>query len=59
MLYTDDVYLLPRTKKDLQTIMDHFSRAYTVFGLTTSIKRTKVTYAFPKPNISGSQGRVC
>ena len=44
-LYADDAVLVAHTREDMQFIMDVFSKACTAFGLTISIKKTKVMYA--------------
>ena len=51
LLYADDVDLLAHSEEDLQLLMDHLSRACTAFGLTISLKKTKVLFT-PAPGQS-------
>lgn len=47
LLYADDADFVAHSEKDMQEIMDRFSSACTAFGLTISIKKTKVMFTPP------------
>ena len=57
LLYADDADFVAHTEEDMQEIMDLFSSACTAFGLTISIKKTKVMFTpapgapYVEPNI--------
>ena len=51
IIYADDVDLLAHPEEDLQLFMYHLSRACTAFGLTISLKKTKVLFT-PAPGQS-------
>ena len=42
MLLADDATLAAHTEEDLQELMDRFSQACKEFGVTVSIKKTKL-----------------
>ena len=44
LLYADDADFLAHSLEDMQCIMDRFSASCTAFGLTISLKKTKVMY---------------
>ena len=48
LLYADDADFLAHSEADMQIIMDNFSRACVAFGLTISLKKTKVMFT-PAP----------
>ena len=48
LLYADDADFLAHSEADMQIIMDNFSRACAAFGLTISLKKTKVMFT-PAP----------
>ena len=41
-LFTDDAAVVARSAKDLQQLINHFSKACQNFGLTISLKKTQV-----------------
>ena len=49
-LFADDCALLAHSDSDLQVIVDSFSNATKLFGLTTSMKKTEAIYQ-PVPGI--------
>jgi hypothetical protein len=57
LLYADDADFVAHTEEDMQAIMNLFSKACTAFGLTISLKKTKVMFTPPpghpyvEPNI--------
>ena len=57
LLYADDADFVAHSEEDMQSIMNFFSVAYSQFGLTISLKKTKVMYTAPpaqpysEPNI--------
>ena len=57
LLYADDADFVSHSSEDMQEIMDLFSRACDAFGLTISIKKTKVLFTpapgdpYVEPNI--------
>ena len=57
LLYANDADFVTHTEEDMQAIMDRFSKACTVFGLTISLKKTKVMstpppdHPYAEPNI--------
>ena len=57
LLYADDADFVAHTEEDMQAIMDLFSKACTAFGLTISLKKTKVMltpvpgHPYVEPNI--------
>jgi len=48
LLYADDADLVAHSEEDMQSTMNSFSNAYSIFGLTISLKKTKVMYT-PAP----------
>jgi len=42
MLFADDAAVAIHTQRELQTLLDHFSQACRDFGLTISLKKTKI-----------------
>ena len=48
LLYADDADFVAHTEEDMQTLMDRFSEACTAFGLTISLKKTKMMFT-PAP----------
>ena len=64
LLFADDADLVANTAEDMQLIMDIFSRACLVFGLTINLKKTKVMYtppigqAYVEPNITVEGNRL-
>ena len=44
LLYADDADFVSHSEEDLQEIMNLFSTAFDAFGLTISIKKTKVMF---------------
>ena len=48
LLYADDVDLVAHSEEDLQFLMDRFAAACSAFGLTISLKKTKIMYT-PSP----------
>lgn len=44
LLYADYADIVAHSEDDIQTILDLFSNACSVFGLTISLKKTKVIY---------------
>ena len=57
LLYADDAVLVAHTESDMQLIMDHFSAACDAFGLTISIKKTKVMFT-PAPGAPYSEPTI-
>jgi hypothetical protein len=57
LLYADDADFVAHTEEDMQTLMDRFSKACIAFGLTISLKKTKVMFTpapgepYNEPNI--------
>ena len=47
LLYPDDADFIAHTEEDMQAIMDLFCKACTAFGLTISLKKTKVMFTPP------------
>ena len=47
LLYADDADFIAHSEQDMQLIMDCFSSACKAFGLTISIKKTKVMFTPP------------
>ena len=47
MLYADDADFVTHSEEEMQFIMDRFSASCTAFGLTISIKKTKVMFTPP------------
>ena len=64
LLYADDADFLTHTEADMQIIMDKFSRACDAFGLTISLKKTKVMFTpapgepYAEPNITVNGTRL-
>ena len=64
LLYADDADFLAHTEADMQIIMDKFSRACDAFGLTISLKKTKVMFTpapgepYAEPNITVNGTRL-
>jgi hypothetical protein len=51
LLYADDVDLVAHSEEDLQFLMDRFAASCSAFGLTISLKKTKIMYT-PSPGAS-------
>ena len=51
LLFADDCALIAYTEDELQSILNDFARAASRYGLTISIKKTKVMFQ-PKPGSS-------
>ena len=47
LLYADDADFVAHSEEEMQFIMDRFSASCTAFGLTISIKKTKVMFTPP------------
>lgn len=58
LLYADDADLVAHSEHDLQSIIDRFSKACTIMGLTISLSKTKVMFTpapgnvYYEPNIT-------
>ena len=64
LLYADDVDLVAHSEEDMQSLMDRFSSACSAFGLTISLKKTKVMFTpapgqpYVEPNITVNGTRL-